>query len=162
MLRFFRSSGIGQGVMAGIVVLIIAVFALEFRTGSGSPTSALKEQCAVRYAGDCTDAKDYFAAVGLIAERVPAKQSRAMSLRKKILDGLAERELLYQAAKQLDLGVSDEAIEEEIMAGRAYVSLPAADADALAFQLGLCRRSLGYGCEVGTPLGVRQLHVRRT
>jgi peptidyl-prolyl cis-trans isomerase D len=162
MMRFFRSSGIGQGVMAAIVVLIIAVFALEFRTGSGSPTSALKEQCAINYAG-CVDSKDYFAAVGLIAERVPPKQSREMSLRKKVLDGLAERELLYRAAKQLDLGVSDDAIEQEIMAGRAYVSLPVADADALAFQLGLCRRARsGYGCDAGSTLGVRPLHVRRT
>src|SRR4030095_11763179 len=108
MLRCFRSSGIGQGVMAGIVVLIIAVFALEFRTGSGSPTSALKEQCAIEYAGHCVDAKDYYAAVGLIADRVTAKQSKALSLRKKVLDGLAERELLYEAAKKLDLGVSDD------------------------------------------------------
>src|SRR6186713_1553211 len=163
MLRFFRSSGIGQGVMAANVVLIIAVFALEFRTGSGSPTSALKEQCAISYAGNCVDSKDYFAAVGLIAERVAPKQSRAMSLRRRILDGLAERELLYEAAKKLDLGVSDEAIEQEIMAGRAYVSLPADEADMLAFQLGLCRRAeMGYGCEPGSALGVRQLHVRRT
>jgi peptidyl-prolyl cis-trans isomerase D len=163
MMRFFRSSGIGQGVMAAIVVLIIAVFALEFRAGRGSPTSALSEECAVKYAGECIDAKDFYAAVGLIAERVPAKQSRALSLRKKILDGLAERELLYEEAKKLDLGVSDDAIEQEIMAGRAYVSLPAADADMLAFQLGLCRRSqMGFGCEPGTALGVRQLHVRRT
>jgi hypothetical protein len=86
-----------------------------------------------------------------------------MSLRRRILDGLAERELLYEAAKKLDLGVSDEAIEQEIMAGRAYVSLPADEADMLAFQLGLCRRAeMGYGCEAGSALGVRQLHVRRT
>jgi peptidyl-prolyl cis-trans isomerase D len=161
MMRFFRSSGIGQGVMAAIVVLIIAVFALEFRAGSGSPTSALNEHCAVDFT-ECIDAKDYYAAVGLIAERVPPKQSRAMSLRRKILDGLVERELLYAEAKKLGLGVSDDAIEKEIMEGRAYVSLPVADADMLAFNLGLCRRSPGFGCEPGTPLGVRQLHVRRT
>ena len=83
MLRFFRSSGIGQGVMAAIVVLIIAVFALEFRTGSGSPTSQLAEQCAVDYAGHCVDAKDYYAAVGLIAQRVTSKQSKQMSLRRR-------------------------------------------------------------------------------
>jgi peptidyl-prolyl cis-trans isomerase D len=163
MMRFFRSSGIGQGVMAGIVVLIIAVFALEFRTGSGSPTSALKEQCAVDYAGHCVDSKDYFAAVGLIADRVAPKQSRALSLRKKILDALAERELLYEAAKKLDLGVSDDAIEKELTLGRAYVSLPVDEADGLAYRLGLCRRSeQGFGCEPGAPVGVRQLHVRAT
>ncbi|HEX6764204.1 MAG TPA: peptidylprolyl isomerase [Polyangiaceae bacterium] len=163
MLRFFRSSGIGQGVMAGIVVLIIAVFALEFRTGSGSPTSALKEQCAIDYARHCVESKDYYAAVGLIAERVTAKGSRDMSLRKKILMGLAERELLYEAAKDLDLGISDDAIEKEIMAGRAYVSLPVEEAEMLAGRVGLCRLNPGgMGCEPGTAIGVRQLHVRAT
>ncbi len=163
MLRFFRSSGIGQGVMAGIVVLIIAVFALEFRTGSGSPTAALKNQCAIEYAGNCVDGKDYQAAVGLIAQRVTAKHSRDRSLRKRILDGLAERELLFEAARKLNLGVSDAALEQELMAGRAYVSLPVDDADMLAFELGLCRRSaMGAGCEPGTSLGVRPLRVRRT
>lgn len=163
MLRFFRSSGIGQGVMAAIVVLIIAVFALEFRTGSGSPTAALKEQCAIDYAGSCVDGKDYQAAIGLIAQRVTAKQSRERSLRKKILDGLAERELLYEQARKLDLGVSDNALEQELMAGRAYVSLPVDEADQLAYELGLCRRpEMGYGCEPGTSLGVRALRVRRT
>src|SRR6185436_1827071 len=69
---------------------------------------------------------------------------------RRILDGLAERELLYEAAKKLDLGVSDDAIEQELTAGRAYVSLPADEADVLAYQLGLCRRpAMGYGCEPG-------------
>ena len=162
MLRFFRSSGIGQGVMAAIVVLIIAVFALEFRTGSGSPTAALKEQCAVNYAGGCVDAKDFQAAVGLIAQRATAKYSKERALRKKVLDGLAERELLVEAAHQLDLGVSDDALEQELTAGRAYVSLPVEEADRLAIELGLCRSTQGRGCDPGTPLGVRALRVRRT
>ena len=161
MLRFFRSSGIGQGVMAAIVVLIIAVFALEFRTGSGSPTSALNEECAVKYEGHCVDAKDYYAALGLIGPRVSAKDSKRMSLRRKVLDGLAERELLVEAASELGLGVSDEALEQELTAGRAYVSLPAAEAETLAVQLGLCRRT-PMGCEAGSTLGVRALRVRRT
>lgn len=161
MLRFFRSSGIGQGVMAGIVVLIIAVFALEFRTGSGSPTSQLNEQCAVDYAGHCVDAKDYYAAVGLIAQRVPSKMSKQLSLRRRILDGLAERELLVDAAKQVGLGVSDDALERELTEGRAYVSLPADDAVMLAGELGLCRRT-PFGCEPGSTIGVRALRVRRT
>ncbi len=163
MLKFFRSSGIGQGVMAAIVVLIIAVFALEFRTGSGSPTSALAEQCAVDYAGHCVDAKDFYAALGIVGRGVAPKGSRALSLRRRVLDGLAERELLYVAAKKLDLGVSDEVIEQELTAGRAYVSLPVEHAESLAFELGLCRRATeGYGCEPGTALGVRQIRVRRS
>jgi peptidyl-prolyl cis-trans isomerase D len=162
MLRFFRSSGIGQGVMAAIVVLIIAVFALEFRTGSGSPTSELNEQCAVDYAGHCVDAKDYYAALGLIAQRISSKQSKQLSLRRRVLDGLAERELLVEAAKKLGLGVSDDALEQELTAGRAYVSLPATEAQTLAVQLGLCRPASMVTCEPGSTPGVRALRVRRT
>jgi peptidyl-prolyl cis-trans isomerase D len=160
----FRGSPTGQAVLAGIVLLIIVVFALEFRTGSGGPRGSLSEECAVDYAGHCVDAKDFFAALGLVAPRgISAKDSRALSVRRHVLEGLAERELLYEAAKKLGLGVSDDAIEQELTAGRAYVSLPAEDAELFAFRLGLCRRSeRGYGCEPGTPLGVRQLRVRRT
>ena len=157
----FRSSGIAQGIMAGIVVLIIAVFA--FPTLSGAPTASLDEECAVDYAGHCVDAKDYYAAVGLIARGVPPKASRQLSLRQRVLDGLAERELLHEAAKGLDLGVSDDAIEKELTEGRAYVSLPVEHAESLAMDLGLCRRSAqGLGCEPGTPLGIRQIRVRKT
>jgi peptidyl-prolyl cis-trans isomerase D len=155
----FRSSGIAQGIMAGIVVLIIAVFA--FPTLSGAPTASLDEECAVDYAGHCVDAKDYYAAVGLIARGVPPKASRQLSLRRRVLDGLAERELLHEAAKGFDLGVSDDAIEKELTEGRAYVSLPVEHAESLAMDLGLCRRS-SQGCEPGTPLGIRQLRVRKT
>jgi peptidyl-prolyl cis-trans isomerase D len=155
----FRSSGIAQGIMAGIVVLIIAVFA--FPTLSGAPTASLDEECAVDYAGHCIDAKDFYAAVGLIARGVPPKASRQLSLRQRVLDGLAERELLHEAAKRLDLGVSDDAIEKELTEGRAYVSLPVEHAESLAINLGLCRRS-AQGCEPGTPLGIRQIRVRKT
>jgi peptidyl-prolyl cis-trans isomerase D len=155
----FRSSGIAQGIMAGIVVLIIAVFA--FPTLSGAPTASLDEECAVDYAGHCVDAKDYYAAVGLIARGVPPKASRQLSLRRRVLDGLAERELLYEAARGFDLGISDDAIEKELTEGRAYVSLPVEHAESLAMDLGLCRRS-SQGCEPGTPLGIRQIRVRKT
>src|SRR6187399_2405617 len=105
----FRGSPTGQAVLAGIVLLIIVVFALEFRTGSGGPRGSLSEECAVDYAGHCVDAKDFFAALGLVAPRgISAKDSRALSVRRHVLEGLAERELLYEAAKKLGLGVSDD------------------------------------------------------
>lgn len=162
MLRFFRSEGIGQVLVFGIVVAIIVVFALEFRAGSGSPTARLKQECAVELGRECVDTKDYFAAYGLVAPRgLPAKAARSLSLRKQVLEGLAERELLYVEARRLGLFVSDEIVDQELAAGRAYVSLPAAQAERLAANLGLCRLDPG-GCEVGSPVGVRQLRVKRT
>jgi peptidyl-prolyl cis-trans isomerase D len=155
---------VGKAVLGGIVVLIIFAFALSFRTGSGSPTSSLTTECVVELGSECLDAKDYFAAYGLLVGRgVEPKAARALGLKKRALDGLAERELLYAEAKRLGLGVSEDVIDQELMAGRSRVSLPAADMEILAFQLGLCLPlDRGYGCQPGTPVGVRQLRVRRT
>jgi peptidyl-prolyl cis-trans isomerase D len=163
MLRFFRSEGVGQVLVFGIVVAIILVFALEFRAGGGSPTASLKQECAVEVGRECLDAKDFFAAYGLVSYRgLQAKTARALSLRQQVLDGLAERELLYAEARRLGLFVSDEVVDQELAAGRAHVSLPAAQAERLASTLGLCRLEPPGVCEPGSPIGVRQIRVRRT
>ncbi len=164
MLRFFRSGGVAQILVGGIVMAIIVVFALEFRAGRGGPTASLEKECAVEYDGTCLDQKDFFASFNLVAPRgAEQKQLRAMGLRQRVLDGLAERELLVAAAQKENIGVSDDVVEQELMSGRAHVSLPADIAGELAAGLGLCRVSeFGNGCEPGTPLGVRQLRVKRT
>jgi hypothetical protein len=160
MLNFFRSES-GKYVVGAIVVGIIVVFALEFRTGRGSPVAAMNTACAVEYAGSCVDQKDFFAALGLAMRGSDPKAARALGLRKKVLDGLAERELLAAEAERLGLAMSDDTIDGELTSGRAHVSLPADQAEMLAYRLGLCRRAQ-YGCEAGTPVGVRQLQVSRT
>ena len=160
MLNFFRSES-GNYVVGAIVVGIIIVFALEFRTGRGNPTANLNTACAVEYAGNCVDQKDYMAALGLAMRYVDPKAARGMGLRKIVLDGLAERELLATEAARLGLGISDEVVDRELTAGRARVSLPAEKSQMLAYQLRLCRHG-GYGCEPGTPIGVRRLQVSRT
>lgn len=160
----FTQSIVGKVVLGSIVLMIIVVFTLEFRAGSGSPTATLQTECAVELGRECLDAKDFFAAYGLLVGRgIAAKDARTLALKRRTLDGLTERELLFAEAKRLGLGVSDDVIDKELMAGRARVSLPAAHMEMLSFQLGLCRPlERGYGCEPGTPLGVRQLRVRRT
>jgi parvulin-like peptidyl-prolyl isomerase len=160
MLNLFRSQT--AYVIVGSVVIL--VFALEFRAGRGSPTATLKTQCAVDYAGNCIDQKDFFAAYGLAAPRgLDPKASRQIELKKRVLNGLAERELLATEAERLGLAVSDDRIEHELTLGHARVPLPAEQAEALSVQLGLCRRDRsGYRCEPGAPIGVRQLQVSRT
>lgn len=160
MLNFFRSES-GNYVVGAIVVGIIIVFALEFRTGRGNPTANLNTACAVEYAGNCVDQKDFLAALGLAMRYVDPKAARGMGLRKIVLDGLGERELLATEAERLGLGISDEAVDRELTAGRARVSLPTDKSQMLAYQLRLCRHG-GYGCEPGTPVGVRRLQVSRT
>ena len=162
MLSLFRTQT-GNYVVGAIVVGIIVVFALEFRTGRGNPTAKLQTECAVQYAGNCVDQKDFFAAYGLAARSLDPKQAREMTMKKRVLDGLAERELLVAEASRLGMAISDDVLDSELTSGRALVSLPADQSEMLSFRLGLCRREMSsYHCEPGTPLGVRQLHVTRT
>jgi parvulin-like peptidyl-prolyl isomerase len=156
MLNLFRSQT--TYVIVGSVVIL--VFALEFRAGRGSPTAKLKMDCAVEYAGNCVDQKDFFAAYGLAAQRLEPSAARRLGMRQRILEGLAERELLATEAERLGLAVSDDRLERELAAGHARVPLPAESAEMLSVNLGLCRRDpMGYGCEPGTPIGVRQIQI---
>ncbi|MCC6213466.1 MAG: peptidylprolyl isomerase [Polyangiaceae bacterium] len=137
MLRFFRSGGVAQALVAAIAVAIIVIFALEFRPGRGAGGPSLSRTCAVRIEGRCVDRKDYFAAEGLALRGVAPAVIKREGLRAKILEGLVERELLLMEAERLGLGVGEEQIEPELMAGRARVTLPAAEAAKLGPSLGL-------------------------
>jgi peptidyl-prolyl cis-trans isomerase D len=163
MLSFFRSGGIGNVVVAGIAFAIIVVFAMEFRAGRNGPTAKLQRECAVAYDGYCVDAKEYYAAHGMIVPRqIEPKASKKYQLNKRVLDGLVERELLVAEAKKLGLKVSADALEEDLMAGRVRASLPADGMAELSFMLGLCPPSnAGYGCAPGSDYPVRQLSTRR-
>jgi peptidyl-prolyl cis-trans isomerase D len=164
MLSFFRSGGVGNVVVAGVAFAIIVVFALEFRTGRTGPTAKLERECAVAFAGSCVDAKEYYAAHGMIVPRgIEPKMSKQLGLNKKVLDGLVERELLVAEANKLGLQVGEDALEEDLMAGRVRASLPADALPDFAFRLGLCpASSAGYGCAPGADYPVRQLQVQRT
>jgi len=163
MLSLFRT-GIGNVVVAGIAFLIIVAFAIEFRAGRSGPSGKLARECVVAYDGYCVDAKEYYAAHGIIVPRqVEAKASKKYALNKKVLDGLVERELLVAEAKKLGLRVSEDALEEDLMAGRVRASLPADGMAEFAFMLGLCPPShAGYACASGADYPVRQLQVHRT
>ena len=163
MLSLFRT-GIGNVVVAGVAFLIIVAFAVEFRAGSNGPTGKLERECAVEYARHCVDAKEYYAAHGMLVPRqVDAKASKKYSLNKKVLDGLVERELLVAEAKKLGLQVGEDALEADLMAGRVRASLPAEVMAEYSAMLGLCPPSnSGYSCAAGADYPVRQLQVQRT
>jgi peptidyl-prolyl cis-trans isomerase D len=152
---------VGKTILASIVLLIIVVFMIP--TGGGSPTTRWQTECAVELGSECVDSKDYFSAYGLIVPRgIQPKVSRELGLKRRTLEGLAERELLYAEAKRLGLGVSEEVLDQELTQGRGHVSLPAADIESFSYRLGLCRIQERGGCEPGTAMGVRQIRVRRT
>ncbi|MEI9937094.1 MAG: peptidylprolyl isomerase [Pseudomonadota bacterium] len=163
MLSIFRGGGFSQVLVGGIAFSIILVFALEFRAGRNGPTASLKKECVLELKGDCVDPKEYYASYGLVMRNINPRASAQLSLRKKALDGLVERELLVGEAKRLGISASESDVEGELFNGRAHVSLPAQDSLSLSAQLGMCRISEdGRGCEPGGDTMVRYLRVKRT
>src|SRR6478609_2916146 len=163
MLSIFRGGGFSQVLVGGIAFSIILVFALEFRAGRNGPTASLKKECALELKGDCVDPKEYFASYGLVMRNINPAASKQLNLRKKTLDGLVERELLFTEAKRLGISASESDVEAELFNGRAHVSLPAQDSLALSAQLGMCRIAEdGRGCEPGGDTMLRYLRVKRT
>jgi peptidyl-prolyl cis-trans isomerase D len=124
--------------MTGIVVAIIAVFLLEFRQTSRMKTGSIRRECAATVDRECVTPKDYYAEFGLIVPRgMTAKQIKSYGLRKQVLDGVVERELLVAEAQRLGLAADEEAAKAELRQGRAHVSLPAASALRLGVGLDL-------------------------
>lgn len=138
MLSAVRQGGARQFVVGLIVFAIIFVFVLEFRSAATMKTGAIKRECAASVDGECLTTKDFQAEFGLVVPRgMSAKQIKAYGLRKQVLDGLVERELLIQAAKKLGLGTDEEGAKRELRLGRAHVSLPAETALRVGFSLDL-------------------------
>jgi peptidyl-prolyl cis-trans isomerase D len=160
MLSLFRRGGVGQVLVVAIVAAIIIVFVLEFRAGRG-PMATSDQQCPIKVYGRCVDAKEYNAAFALVAPRgIEPKDIKRLGLRRLVLDGLVERELLLKEARDLKLNVSGDAVEQQLMAGRMHVSLPVAYADHLSYQLGLCPpQEYAPACQPGAQNMVRQLQV---
>jgi len=91
-------------------------------------TGSIRRQCAAQVAGQCVTPKDFFAEFGLVVPRgMPAKQVKTYSLRRRVAEGLVERELLIAEAERLGLAVDEESAKRELRLGRAHVSLPATD-----------------------------------
>ncbi len=174
MLSFFRRGGAGQIVIGAIVFAIIVVFVVEFRAASRGQANSLKVDCAARVYGECVGFKEFDAALRLAAGRLEAKQQRKMRIPQMVIEGLVERELLVREAERLGVGVGDEEITDELEAGRAHVSLPAAQLENLAAPLQLCnliphplipdpaRAMRNPVCAEDGPRGVRLIPVKNS
>jgi peptidyl-prolyl cis-trans isomerase D len=138
MLRLLRQGGTGQALMALIVFSIIVVFLLEFRSTSRMQTGSIRRECAARVDGECVTPKDFYAEMGLVVPRgVAPKQVKALGLRRHVLDGVVERELLVTEAQRLGVSIDEEAAKQELRLARAHASLPAAQALRLGYMLDL-------------------------
>ncbi len=121
MLNVFRQGGFVQALLGGIVLLIIAAFALDFRRQGATGQNA----CVVDVAGSCVAPRDYHAALRLAVRRdLTAKQMRELGVYQMVVDGLVERELLAQEAERLGIGITENDVDAELALGRFHFSLP--------------------------------------
>src|SRR5207247_7848635 len=109
------------------------------RPGAQGRTGSIKIDCAAEIRGRCIEPKDYTAELMLVAPGriIEASQLKALGLRRAVLDGLVERTLLVNDAERLGITVSEDDLDNELVAGRAHVSLPAERARQLAYSLRL-------------------------
>lgn len=124
MLNTFRKGGVIQLVMGGVILLIIAAFALEVR--GPKKIGTFEKDCAARVGKRCVAPRDFMAAFQLsVRPDLTPKELKRLGIRKMILDGLVERELLIEEAERLGISISDDQVDAELALGRFHFSLPA-------------------------------------
>jgi peptidyl-prolyl cis-trans isomerase D len=124
MLNTFRRGGVIQVVMGGVILLIILAFALEVR--GPKKLATFDTECAVQVGKSCVAPRDFMAAFQLsVRPDLTPKELKRLGVRKMILDGLVERELLIDEAERLGISISDEKVDAELSLGRFHFSLPA-------------------------------------
>src|SRR5688572_16636441 len=100
MLNSFRRGGIVQFLMGVVVVMIIAAFALDVQ----GPSGTFQNECVVEVKGSCVAPRDFTAAFQLaVRPDLTAKEIKQLQIRKMLLDGLVERELLVEEARRLGI-----------------------------------------------------------
>lgn len=136
MLTWFRSSGLGQAGMVVMVGAISVVFISQMRNGNTLGPMRLSRDCAVEVNGSCVDPKDYVtafrmvdAALNVRAQRrgteITEQDRKQLQVRRAVLEGLIERELLIGEATRLGLSVSEKQVDDELANGRFRVSVKA-------------------------------------
>ncbi len=155
-MRSLRDSFLGQLVLGAIVVAIIVAFAIGGMQGGGGSTFG--SECAARVGSSCIDPKEYTAAYGLVVSvGLNDRAVQQLDLKRQVARGLVEREVLLREAKALGISASETAIDEDLISGRARVSLPAEGRERLAMSLALCLDD-ERTCAPGT-IGLRALPV---
>ena len=139
MLKVFRQQGLTSAIYGLIIVATVVVFVVQFRPGAQGATGSIRQECAVVIRGRCVDPKEYTAELMLVApgRMIEASQIRALGIRKFVQEGLIERTLLVQDAERLGITVSEGELDNELVAGRAHVSLPVEHARMLGYTLRL-------------------------
>src|SRR5687767_13068563 len=139
MLDVLRSQGLKNTIYGLLILSIIVVFVVQFRPGgSGQKGGALKNDCAAEVRGECLSSRDFRTTFGLVARRDDDARLKRIQIKKRIVDGLVERELLAQDAARLGVAVSDDDLNAALTAGQVLVSMPAELPDfVLSYNIGL-------------------------
>ena len=139
MLKVFRQQGLTSAIYGVLIVATVVVFVVQFRPGAQGRTGSIHQECAAEIRGRCIEPKEYQAELMLVApgRMIEPSQLKAMSIRRYVLDGLLERTLLVQDAERLGITVSEDELDNELVAGRFHVSLPVERARMLAYSLRL-------------------------
>ncbi|MEO8178579.1 MAG: SurA N-terminal domain-containing protein [Deltaproteobacteria bacterium] len=125
MLSSFRKGGIVQFLMGGVIIAIIVAFALDYRR-SGSKRS-FESECVVQVGRSCVAPRDFTTAFSLfVRPDLTAKELKRFGVRQLVIDGLVERQLLLDEARQLGISISEDKVDEELARGRFHFSMPAA------------------------------------
>lgn len=122
MLKYLRQGGFIKGLMGGVVLLIIASFALDLR-GPGPGVSA--SDCVVEVDGSCVTTKDYHTLLRLVGPSGASdKELAKRGFAQHAINALIERELLLKEARRLGVSISKEQLDAELAQGRVHYSWP--------------------------------------
>lgn len=125
MLSTLRRGGLVQGLMGGVVLVIIASFAFEYK----GRAAHFDNECAAEILGRCVPPRDFNTTFGFVVPpNTPPKQIKQYGFRKLVMDGLVERELLRHEAEQLGVSISEQEVDDELQHGLFHYSLPAEQA----------------------------------
>ncbi|MBL8743657.1 MAG: peptidylprolyl isomerase, partial [Myxococcales bacterium] len=114
-----------SSLLGGLAVIAIAiVFVVSFGPGGGRNQLQAGPECASEVHGKCIKASHFWATYRLVAGGLDSNQADALQLKRRLIEGLEERELLLADAKRLGVSISDEEVTKELVAGRVRFSLP--------------------------------------
>lgn len=125
MLSTLRRGGLVQGLMGGVVLVIIASFAFEYK----GRAAHFDNECAAEVMGRCVPPRDFNTAFRFVVPpNMQPKQIKQIGFRKLVMDGLIERELLRHEAERIGVSISEQEVDDELQHGRFHFSLPAEQA----------------------------------
>ncbi|MFO0670552.1 MAG: peptidylprolyl isomerase [Polyangiaceae bacterium] len=134
-MEVFRSRNFKSVVYGALIVVTVVVFVIGFnpaRSGRGG-TASIREECVAVVRGQCITPRDFKSAQVFFLRRISdPSQAQGMGLKRTVLDGLIERELLVSDAKRLGLTVTENELNDQLLAGIVHLSLPT-DKESLAY-----------------------------